>query len=114
MQIEAEEVLRIAELANLELAPEEVEAMRRDLGKILEYIALLDRLPTAGVEPMSHATAGEAGGGGNRGGDGADHGEASALRADEAAPGLGAAAALANAPLAGDACFKVPLVIERG
>ncbi len=100
MKIQTEDVLRIAELANLELAPEELEPMRRDLGNILEYVAQLDLLPTQGVEPMSHATAGEA--------------ETPALRPDEEAPGLGAEAALANAPLAGEACFKVPRVIERG
>lgn len=99
MKIDVGEVQRIAELAHLELAPEELASMQRELAAILEYVALLDRLPTEGIEPMSHA---------------ADPGaDASALRADAVQPSLGAAAALANAPLAAGACFQVPRVIER-
>jgi aspartyl-tRNA(Asn)/glutamyl-tRNA(Gln) amidotransferase subunit C len=42
--IEREEVLRIAELARLELSADEVERMTGDLSKILEYVAQLSRV----------------------------------------------------------------------
>lgn len=51
--IEREEVLRIAALARLELTPEEVDRMTRDLGRILEYVERLSSLPApaSGAEP---------------------------------------------------------------
>ena len=49
------EVERVAQLARLELSPEERERMREQLDRILGYIDKLRQLDTAGVEPTSHA-----------------------------------------------------------
>ena len=50
--VSIEEVLRVAELANLELTAEEVPRMQRDLNAILGHIAQLIELDTTGVPAM--------------------------------------------------------------
>ena len=50
-----EEVLRIAELARLELTADEIELFTRQLGSILEYVEQIRGLDTTGVPPTSHA-----------------------------------------------------------
>ncbi len=50
-----EEIIEyVSILAKLELADEEKEQARRDMGNMLEYIDRLGELDTTGVEPMSH------------------------------------------------------------
>ena len=51
--VSMEEVERVAELANLDLAEDEKPRMQRDLNAILEYVAQLNQLDTAGIEPMA-------------------------------------------------------------
>jgi len=46
----------VAALANLELTPEELPAMGRDLNAILGYIAQLNELDVAQVAPMSQVS----------------------------------------------------------
>jgi len=41
-------------LAKLELSEEEKEQAKQDMGKMLDYIDMLNELDTEGVEPMSH------------------------------------------------------------
>ena len=41
-------------LAKLELSSEEKEAAKKDMGRMLDYIDMLNQLDTSGVEPMSH------------------------------------------------------------
>jgi len=53
MKINKEDVLRVAELAHLELSETEVETYRAQLDSILSYIGKLNELDTAQVEPMS-------------------------------------------------------------
>ncbi len=55
MRITPEVVERVARLSRLELTEQEREAFSAQLSSILEYFARLDRLPTEGVEPTSHA-----------------------------------------------------------
>jgi aspartyl-tRNA(Asn)/glutamyl-tRNA(Gln) amidotransferase subunit C len=50
-----EDVLRIAELARLELTADEVDLFTRQLGSILDYVEQIRGLDTAGVTPTSHA-----------------------------------------------------------
>lgn len=45
---------RIAELARLNLKPEEKAKLEKDLGAILGYVKNLDKLDTKNVEPTSH------------------------------------------------------------
>ena len=69
-KVTVEDVERVAELAHLELKPEETPGMLRDLNAILEYVAELNELDTSGVAPLAQVgeLAGEllgaAGGGG--------------------------------------------------
>ncbi len=53
----AEEVRRIASLAHLALTDEEVGLFGRQLAEILEYVRQIQSVDTAGVIPMSHASA---------------------------------------------------------
>ncbi len=55
-KVTVEDVERVAELAHLELAPEETESMLRDLNAILDYVAELNELDTSGVAPLAQAS----------------------------------------------------------
>jgi aspartyl-tRNA(Asn)/glutamyl-tRNA(Gln) amidotransferase subunit C len=102
--VSIEDVRRVAELANLELTPEEEPRMRRDLNAILGHIAQLNELDTKGVPAM--AQVGEMLGGE------VDSSGAS-LRADVVQSSLDRAAVMACAPESDGRFFKVPKVIER-
>ena len=41
-------------LAKLELSDEEKETAKKDMGRMLDYIDMLNELDTSAVEPMSH------------------------------------------------------------
>jgi len=56
MKISREEVLRVAELAHLELSGQEIEMYRSQLDAILTYIDKLKKLDVANVEPMAQVT----------------------------------------------------------
>jgi aspartyl-tRNA(Asn)/glutamyl-tRNA(Gln) amidotransferase subunit C len=99
-----EDVRRVAELANLELTPEEEPRMQRDLNSILGHIAELSELDTSSVPPM--AQVGEVIGGGIF-----VHGET--LRVDAVQPSVDRAAVMTSAPETDGRFFKVPKVIER-
>jgi len=55
-KVTVEEVERVAELAHLELKPEETPAMLRDLNAILDYVAQLNELDTTGVTPLAQVS----------------------------------------------------------
>ena len=55
-KVTVEEVERVAELAHLELTPEETGPMLHDLNAILDYVAELNELDTAGVEPLAQVS----------------------------------------------------------
>ncbi len=104
--VSMEEVERVAELANLELAADEKPLMQRDLNAILGYVAQLNGLDTTGVEPLAQIGdlfAAEAG----------DAGRGAELRADAVAGSLDRASVMASAPETDGAFFKTPKVIER-
>ena len=102
--VTTEEVLRVAELANLELTADEVPRMQRDLNAILGHIAQLNELDTAGVPAM--AQVGEMLGA-------AVESTGASLRADAVRPSLDRKAVMAAAPESDGRFFKVPKVIER-
>ncbi|MHB8734844.1 MAG: Asp-tRNA(Asn)/Glu-tRNA(Gln) amidotransferase subunit GatC [Terriglobales bacterium] len=106
MKITAQDVRYIADLAHLELTPEEIVAMERDLGAILEYVAQLDQLEMPGLapSPLHPAAAALA----------ALSSVASnaTLRPDAQHSWFTPAEALANAPSAGAGHFKVPRIIS--
>lgn len=100
-KVTVEDVERVAELAHLELAPEETGRMLRDLNAILDYMAELNELNTCGVEPLSQVS---------------ELGNVigpSAPRADQVQPSLERAAVMPQAPETDQVFFKVPKVIER-
>jgi aspartyl-tRNA(Asn)/glutamyl-tRNA(Gln) amidotransferase subunit C len=102
--VSMDEVLRVAELANLELTADEVPRMQRDLNAILGHIAELNELDTTGVEPMAQV--------GGVLGDVVETAGAN-LRADVVRPSLDRRAVMAAAPGTDGRFFKVPKVIER-
>ena len=53
MKISREDVVRVAELAYLELSEAELEMYRKQVDDILEYIGKLNKLDTSTVEPMA-------------------------------------------------------------
>jgi aspartyl-tRNA(Asn)/glutamyl-tRNA(Gln) amidotransferase subunit C len=99
-----EDVRRVAELANLELTPEEEPRMQRDLNAILGHIAQLNELDTSGIPAM--AQVGEMLGG-------IVDTAGTSLWADAVMPSLDRAAVMAAAPESDGRFFKVPKVIER-
>lgn len=50
------EVDHIVKLARIELSPELRERMKKDLSAVLDYIALLEKADTSGVEPLYQVT----------------------------------------------------------
>lgn len=100
-RVSVTDVERVAELAHLELAPEEIPAMVKDLNAILDYVAELNELDTQGVAPLEQVSELEGAGG------------VSALRPDIAQPSLDRASVMSQAPDSNGAFFKVPKVIER-
>ena len=50
------EVDHIAKLARIELSDTMRERMKRDLSKVLDYIAQLNEVDTSGVEPLYQVT----------------------------------------------------------
>ena len=108
MKITREEVLRVAQLAHLELSAEEVEMYRGQLDEILAYIGKLEQLDVSNIEPMTQLSP--------RAGTGASDPNAPldiVLRDDVVGPCDAATAILAQAPDAAKPFFRVPKVIDR-
>lgn len=103
MKITEQDVLRVAELANLALRPDEVSRMAHDLDGILSHIDKLNELDTSlkanNVEPMAQVFS--------------DASETGTLRLDIERAVLSNADAVANASVTSGGYYKVPRVIER-
>jgi aspartyl-tRNA(Asn)/glutamyl-tRNA(Gln) amidotransferase subunit C len=100
MSLTPQEVKAVAHLARLELSDDELAAMTRQLGAILDYVAQLQQLDVDGVEPLAHALP-----------------VSNVFRDDEPAPSLPVEEALANAPERktrgeGEHFYGVPAVLE--
>jgi aspartyl-tRNA(Asn)/glutamyl-tRNA(Gln) amidotransferase subunit C len=108
MKISREDVLRVAQLAYLELAPEEVETYRGQLDEILSYIGKLQELDVTGVEPMTQMRPS------NTDAPSATGAKAEPELRDDVEVSCDIAnAVLAEAPDAAKPFFRVPKVIER-
>lgn len=103
-KVTIDDVRRVAELANLELTPQEEPRMQRDLNAILGYITQLNELDTANVPPMAQVSE-------ILGGPRLDNGQT--LRTDIVRPSVDHAAVMALSPETDGRFFKVPKVIER-
>ena len=98
MPITRTDVEKIAELARLELTPEETELFTTQLGSIIEHVEKLNEIDTEKVEPMSHCAPGES--------------DAEYTKRDDAVQtSLGQKIAVENAPDSEAGYFKVPRVI---
>jgi aspartyl-tRNA(Asn)/glutamyl-tRNA(Gln) amidotransferase subunit C len=100
MKISREDVLRVAELAYLDLSDAELETYRAQIDEILEYIGKLNELDTTNVEPMAQVLAD-------------DQTADATLRDDVEVPCHAAAEVLKQAPDPEPPYFRVPKVIER-
>ncbi len=87
---------RVAELARLNLKPEEKQKLAKDLGAILDYVKKLDKLDTSKVEPTSHVLNME-----------------NVFRSDEVKTSNAAEKALEHAPQTDGHFFKVPKIVQR-
>ncbi len=94
MRIRREEVEHVAHLARLHLDGEELDQMTEQLDMILSYVAKLEELDTAGVEPTTHAFS-----------------ISNAFREDSVQKSLDQNEALANGPDHSADSFVVPRVI---
>ncbi len=94
-RITREDVERTAALARLQLREQEIEAMTRDLDRILDHADLLQQLETEGIEPTAHAIP-----------------LPTPTREDRACSGIDPELALRNAPERQGSAFVVPKVIE--
>ena len=100
-KVTVEEVERVAELAHLELTPDETGRMLTDLNAILDYVAELNELDTKGVAPLTQVS--ELG----------DAASAGTVRQDRVLPSTDRTIVMDQAPETDQVFFKVPKVIER-
>jgi aspartyl-tRNA(Asn)/glutamyl-tRNA(Gln) amidotransferase subunit C len=100
MKISREEVLRVADLAYLDLSESELETYRAQIDEILEYIGKLNEIDTASVEPMAQVLA-------------YDQTADATLREDVVVSCDVAPEILKQAPDPEPPYFRVPKVIER-
>jgi len=95
MSVDAETVRRVAHLARIAVADEEIEHLQGELNAILAFVEQLAEVDVEGVEPMTSVTP-----------------MAMKTRKDEVTDGGIAEAILANAPAREDHFFLVPKVVE--
>ena len=55
-ELSRDDVLKLAQLARLQLADDEVETFKNELDEILHYVELLDNVDVSGFEPTSQVT----------------------------------------------------------
>lgn len=94
-----DEVKKVADLAKLEFASEELDALTTELNAVLGYIDQLSELDVSNVEPLENLNEATT--------------EQSALRRDMVRPSLSMEDALRNAPKSADQYFLVPKVLAQ-
>jgi aspartyl-tRNA(Asn)/glutamyl-tRNA(Gln) amidotransferase subunit C len=100
VKISRDDVVRVAELAYLDLSEAELDSYRKQIDEILEYIGKLDELDTSSVEPMAQVLSD-------------DQSADATLREDLVIPSAVAEEILKQAPDPQPPYFRVPRVIER-
>ena len=98
MPITESDIQKVAQLAHLELSPEELKIFGPQITEIIAYVEQLNELDTAKVEPAIGGLTSE--------GEKTD-----SIRDDELAPSLGQKTALAEAPDPAEGHFRVPKVL---
>lgn len=95
MKITRKDVEQVALLSRLELDESDMDKFTGQLNAILEYVDVLNRADTQGVEPTAHVLPLK-----------------NVMRPDEVRPSLARDLALSNAPEQEDGYFKVPKIME--
>ncbi|MEO0670118.1 MAG: Asp-tRNA(Asn)/Glu-tRNA(Gln) amidotransferase subunit GatC [Pseudomonadota bacterium] len=95
MSIDESTAARVAKLARIKVAPEQLPALASEFNTILGFIEQLAEVDVEGVEPMTSVTP-----------------QRLKRRADAVTDGSQQAAVLANAPDAREGFFAVPKVVE--
>jgi aspartyl-tRNA(Asn)/glutamyl-tRNA(Gln) amidotransferase subunit C len=95
MSVDADTVRRIAHLARIAVAEEEIEHLRGELNAMLAFVEQLNEVSVEGVEPMTSVTP-----------------MAMKKRADVVTDGGIAENIVKNAPSSEDNFFLVPKVVE--
>jgi aspartyl-tRNA(Asn)/glutamyl-tRNA(Gln) amidotransferase subunit C len=95
-KIDRTEVIKVAKLARLQLTDAEIEEFTGQLSAILGYVAKMNELDTADVQPLAHCLP-----------------ISNVLREDIIKESLGTEKTLANAPQRDGNFFKVPKILEE-
>ncbi len=95
MKITRIDVGQVALLSRLELGESDIAKFTGQLNAILDYIEVLNKVDTTGIEPTAHVLPLK-----------------NVTRTDEVRPSLPREMALANAPEQEDGYFKVPRILE--
>jgi aspartyl-tRNA(Asn)/glutamyl-tRNA(Gln) amidotransferase subunit C len=95
MSVDAATVRRIAHLARIAVADDEIEHLQSELNSMLAFVEQLSEVNVEGVEPMTSVTP-----------------MAMKKRVDNVTDGGNADAILGNAPATQDGYFLVPKVVE--
>jgi aspartyl-tRNA(Asn)/glutamyl-tRNA(Gln) amidotransferase subunit C len=95
--ITVDEAQKIARLAHLHLAPDELERLARDLASILGHVRQLEEVDVTGVEATAHVQL-----------------ERLSLRDDEPGASLPRDLALREAPRVAQDGFAVPAFVDEG
>ena len=95
MSVDAETVRRVAHLARIAVAEEEIEHLQGELNAILAFVGQLAEVDVAGIEPMTSVTP-----------------MTMKMRKDEVTDGGIVDAIMANASALEDHFFLVPKVVE--
>ena len=95
MALSRDDVLKVAELARLNLTEDQVGLFARQLGDVLDYIQTLNGLDTTDVEPLAHPLP-----------------VTNVFRTDEPHASFATDEVLANAPDRHGDLFGVPPVLE--
>lgn len=89
------DVAYVAELARVELAPEEKRLFQQQLETIVRYVEKIGQLDVSGIEPTLHGQA-----------------LVNVFREDTVVPSFDRERALANAPARNGFEFKLPKIVE--
>lgn len=96
MQINQQDVEKVAKLARLDITPAEKEAFAKQLSQVLTHVEKLKQYDTKGIEPTATVL-----------------GQVNVFRDDVIRPSLPVDKALANAPERAADGFSVPKIIEE-
>jgi len=95
MRVGETEVRKLAALAKLEFAAEQLPALQRDLEAILDYVEALQAVDTEGVPPTAHVAE-----------------FATPLRPDDSPRALPVDEVVRSAPRSADGALVVPRIVE--